>query len=77
MDKSNNILNKVSKTRNIIMLWKRYIDDIFIAWKWCIQRLKAHSNYLHSMIKFTYEYSPQLFSMSLYVKVTGSEEQAS
>ena len=43
-----------------ILLWKRFIDDIFFIWQGTLQSLKQfflHANAHHKTIKFTFEHS--------------------
>lgn len=43
-----------------ILLWLRYIDDMFILFRGSLKKLNAfieHANTFHNSIKFTFEYS--------------------
>ena len=58
MGKLEEKLNELGKPH--IMLWKRFIDDIFVIWTWSSSEFTTYMNtmnQLHHIIKFTNELS--------------------
>ena len=53
-------INIIPRIRNSILLYVRYIDDIFFIWKGTeeeLQKFLAEVNHIHPTIKFDYELS--------------------
>ena len=53
-------INIIPRIRNFILLYVRYIDDIFFIWKGTeeeLQKFLAEVNDIHPTIKFDYEFS--------------------
>eukprot|EP00111_Clytia_hemisphaerica_P009129 TCONS_00026815-protein len=69
----------INEFTNNVLLWRRFIDDIFIIFKGNneeLAELKSYMNLLHPTIKFTFDQSPTTINF-LDVQITISNNQFS